>query len=1489
MFGRRLFVGMGLAAAALAVPGSSQALYLGARSGDAPAAVRSIAATTTAAPSALPAGAVAVASLASRFSNTYSVPKSRQYLSVVYAAAVNYKDAAGAWTPIDNALVSSSDTGFALQNKANSYRLRLPSDLGAAPVRVDVGDQWLSFQLVGAHGAPTASGNTARYASALPGVSASYTAESDQVKENLSLASVAATSTYSYTLQTSAGLTPQAAKSGEVQFVDSSGKVVAAFAPPSMRDAAGAASSDVSVALTQVASRWTLTETASQSWLSAATRKFPVVVDPSVVFYANDLPTDVDCTISTSSLDTPLCGGQTLDVGYDGTNTSRALLKFHPELALPNNSQVLNAELHLYLVASSGMSSSTVDAQQLNEDWSSWASWNHRDFYNTWSTAGGTFASSPAASQTVATTPGWYSFYPTGLTSGWLHKSTANDGLLLKGDNETATGVSHFASAESADPSLAPYLTIRWEAWLGSEPWFNLSGMGLTDRMGLHVNLATGNLMVEATDVHLAGIAGQDLTIGRWFNNLSGITGDLGNNWLMSVGRDVGITTMPDGSAVVYMPTGTEEWYAKNGTGFSPPPGANADLTHNTDGTWTLKFHNDDSTWTFDSSGRLAKQADTHNNAISFSYDPSNGALQSITDARGKTTSFVYGADGYVSQITDPAGRTYQYARSANPNVPNLASYTDPAGNETHFAYAHPHGQWDLTDITTPEQRNVSITYDAQSRVTSIMRSGPNETNGPTWTFSYATSDSRCPDGTVSVVTATDPNENATTYCSDALARVTKTIDPLGRTATTTWNSNNDVASQTNAAGGTTDYSYNPSKPENLVKVQGPASPQGLRQTDSLGYGDSAHPFYPTAYTDAQQHSWAFRYDDAGDQIQKSEGDAAGQNPVATDYNSDGTVSGILDAKQTNACMDSKGNPATLCYSYDASHNPTQIDYPAPLGSFHFTWDSLGRLTSITDGKNQTTTYSYSSLDRLEKITYNDGSTIDYAYDKDGNLLSETDGTQVTSYAYDGAGRMITETKPGGSTIQYAHDAGGRLTSITENGQQTTYGYDASDRLTSVQEPGVPAAIGISYPDQTHSTIAYPGGASVAYTYDNSGRVTSVADKNAAGTTVASYSYGYTYTDANGGQQDGSLRSSVTTLDGTTTYGYDPVGRLSDANGPDGHYAYSYDANGNMLSKSTPAGSAIYTPNAANELTSGCTYDANGNLTSMPGLTLGYDDREQTSTITPSGQSALSASYFGPGQMQRTGFGGDAYLNDALGIGRWTSSGTATDFTRDPSGTELSDSVGGTHYYYAFDGLGSVVGLFDATGNLVSNYVAHYEPYGKPINNASTGYPAMPIRFAGYWLDTNTGLYKVGARYYDPSTGRWTQRDPMDNPYDLHGWNRYIYAGDDPVNFTDSSGMRLVISWRGGEIVFRQGGQPVAFRISLFGHNGAFTGSRGGPWYRNLPHYHMRGPGGIGRHRPWQKGPGGIRGRLGITEGGSGGGIGGPPHLGGGGAEVDDA
>src|SRR5260370_6932819 len=75
---------------------------------------------------------------------------------------------------------------------------------------------------------------------------------------------------------------------------------------------------------------------------------------------------------------------------------------------------------------------------------------------------------------------------------------------------------------------------------------------------------------------------------------------------------------------------------------------------------------------------------------------------------------------------------------------------------------------------------------------------------------------------------------------------------------------------------------------------------------------------------------------------------------------------------------------------------------------------------------------------------------------------------------------------------------------------------------------------------------------------------------------------------------------------------------------------------------------------------------------------------------------------------------------------------------------------------------------------------------------SSTGSVAHPWRFAAGYFDSGTGLYKFGTRYYNPGFGRWSQQDPLrghlDDPTSL---NRYLYAGDDPVNFTDPSGRDL--------------------------------------------------------------------------------------------------
>ncbi len=64
-----------------------------------------------------------------------------------------------------------------------------------------------------------------------------------------------------------------------------------------------------------------------------------------------------------------------------------------------------------------------------------------------------------------------------------------------------------------------------------------------------------------------------------------------------------------------------------------------------------------------------------------------------------------------------------------------------------------------------------------------------------------------------------------------------------------------------------------------------------------------------------------------------------------------------------------------------------------------------------------------------------------------------------------------------------------------------------------------------------------------------------------------------------------------------------------------------------------------------------------------------------------------------------------------------------------------------------------------------------------------------PWKFAAGYLDSSTSLYKFGTRYYDPTLGRRTQQDPVGGSLgDLNSANRYVYAGDDPVNAVDPSG-----------------------------------------------------------------------------------------------------
>jgi RHS repeat-associated protein len=106
----------------------------------------------------------------------------------------------------------------------------------------------------------------------------------------------------------------------------------------------------------------------------------------------------------------------------------------------------------------------------------------------------------------------------------------------------------------------------------------------------------------------------------------------------------------------------------------------------------------------------------------------------------------------------------------------------------------------------------------------------------------------------------------------------------------------------------------------------------------------------------------------------------------------------------------------------------------------------------------------------------------------------------------------------------------------------------------------------------------------------------------------------------------------------------------------------------------------------------------------------------------------------------------------------------------------------GTYYYLAGLGTPGTVGLIDSTGSLKDRY--RYAPWGSLEDSLET-VPNV-LKFASREYDAETHLYYDRARYYDPQLSRFISEDPIGL---AGGINQYAYASDDPINFSDPSGL----------------------------------------------------------------------------------------------------
>jgi RHS repeat-associated protein len=108
--------------------------------------------------------------------------------------------------------------------------------------------------------------------------------------------------------------------------------------------------------------------------------------------------------------------------------------------------------------------------------------------------------------------------------------------------------------------------------------------------------------------------------------------------------------------------------------------------------------------------------------------------------------------------------------------------------------------------------------------------------------------------------------------------------------------------------------------------------------------------------------------------------------------------------------------------------------------------------------------------------------------------------------------------------------------------------------------------------------------------------------------------------------------------------------------------------------------------------------------------------------------------------------------------------------------------------YYHNDISGSPLAATDAAGNVV--WKESYRPYGDKLRKEpASGNNTNKIGYAGSPFDAGTGLSYMGARYYDPVIGRFMGIDPVGFQEDnVHSFNRYAYANNNPYKFVDRDG-----------------------------------------------------------------------------------------------------
>ncbi|MCV2218108.1 RHS repeat-associated core domain-containing protein [Thauera sp. Sel9] len=738
----------------------------------------------------------------------------------------------------------------------------------------------------------------------------------------------------------------------------------------------------------------------------------------------------------------------------------------------------------------------------------------------------------------------------------------------------------------------------------------------------------------------------------------------------------------------------------------------------------------------------------------SFTYESAFNKVATATDALGKVTTYTYTAQGNPLAVTAPAD-----AAGVQPQtIYGYTAYTASGYPSFYLQTSQTSKITGSSTVVTTTAYNAANKYVPQ---TVVVDSGTGKLNLTT-SFTYdAVGNQTQVNGPRTDVTDT------TTYAYDGQRRVTQTTDALGKKTQYAFDNDGRVIRSAAQLGSQWLVSCNSyTTTGKLLKAWGLALTAAATTCPTAAS--------PVAVTD-------YAYDDLDRLVKITENltSAQGGNRVTeTVYNADGSVKNVKRAVGS-----------ALAQTYAA-----------------YTYSENGLLRTLTDAKNNRTTYEYDGHERMVKLRYphpttpNTSSNSDYehfSYDAVGNLTKHRKRSgQNIVFGYDDLYRVISRSYPNvvdnlvfsydllghrtqakfannSHTVDYVWDAAGRLTNTTAGGKTLAYQYDPAGNRTRTM-----------WPDTSFYVTA---------TFDALNRPTAI--KELGSTNLASYAY-----------DDLSRRTTVTLGNGTTTsYGYGAQGSMSslahNLTGTAQDVSYSYTRNQVQefvgLSWTNDLyqwmgyanGTKNYTSNGLNQYTAAAgstlTYDNKGNLAGDGVWTYTYDADNKLKTANKSGYAATLA-YDAEGRLRRTTLAGtitDLMYDGVDLVAEYDSAGTLQRrYVHGPGVDEPlvvyeGAGTGSKTWLYA-DHLGSIVAAANGAGANTAIY--SYGPYGEP--NTTTG---ARFRYTGQQYLGGLNLYYYKARFYSPAIGRFLQTDPIGTADDL---NLYTYVKNNPVNWIDPTG-----------------------------------------------------------------------------------------------------